>query len=183
MTSGTGVFNPAVDAAGAYTYTLSGAQPCDNDSAVITVIVNPVPNAGNNSSIALCENNPPQDLFTLLGVNAQSGGTWSPALASGTGVFNPAVDLADTYTYTVGGGFCSSDSATVSVTVSQAPNTGGVGQVLNVCESATTVDLTTGLDGNQDVGVWNDDDNTGALSGNIFNPTVVGVGTYHLLTL
>jgi gliding motility-associated-like protein len=179
LVSGTGVFNPAVDAAGAYTYTLSGTQPCDNDSAVITVIVNPVPNAGDNSSVALCEDNPPQDLFTLLGTNAQSGGTWSPELASGTGVFNPAVDLADTYTYTVGGGLCSSDTATVSVTVSQAPNAGGVGQVLNVCESDTAIDLTTGLDGTQDVGVWNDDDTTGALSGAIFNPTIVGVGTYH----
>ncbi|MBA4134974.1 MAG: hypothetical protein C0525_09640, partial [Flavobacterium sp.] len=179
LTSGTGVFNPAVDVAGAYTYTLSGTQPCDNDSAVITVVVNPVPNAGDNSSIVLCENNPSQDLFTLLGANAQSGGTWSPALASGTGVFNPAVDLAGTYIYTVGGGLCSSDTATVSVAVSQAPNAGGVGQVLNVCESTTAIDLATGLDGTQDTGVWNDDDTTGALSGSIFNPTIVGVGTYH----
>ncbi|WP_345088064.1 gliding motility-associated C-terminal domain-containing protein, partial [Flavobacterium cheonhonense] len=179
LTSGTGVFNPAVDAAGAYTYTLSGTQPCDNDSAIITVIVNPIPNAGDNSSIAFCENNPPQDLFTLLGANAQSGGTWSPALASGTGVFNPAVDLAGTYIYTVGGGLCSSDTATVSVSVSQAPNSGGVGQVLNVCESTTAIDLATGLDGTQDTGVWNDDDTTGALTGAIFNPTIVGVGTYH----
>ncbi|MFN4026702.1 MAG: gliding motility-associated C-terminal domain-containing protein, partial [Flavobacterium sp.] len=179
LASGTGVFDPAVDTAGDYTYTLSGTQPCDNDSAVITVTVNPIPNAGDNATVTLCENNPSQDLFPLLGTNAQLGGIWTPSLMSGTGVLNPAVDPAGTYTYTVGGGLCSSDSATVLVNISQEPNYGGVGQVLNVCISATSIDLTTGLDGTQQAGTWADDDNTGALSGSIFNPSIVGVGTYH----
>ena len=56
-------------------------------------------------------------IFGQLQTHAQLGGTWSPALASGTGVLNPAVDSAGTYTYTVGGGLCSSDSATVLVTI------------------------------------------------------------------
>ena len=29
-----------------------------------------------------------------------TGGTWSPALASGSGIFDPAVDTAGVYTYT-----------------------------------------------------------------------------------
>ncbi|MFN7014755.1 MAG: hypothetical protein ACK4ON_10860, partial [Bacteroidia bacterium] len=180
MASGTGVFDPTVDAAGDYTYTLSGAQPCDNDSAVITVIVNQVPNAGDDSSVTLCSNNPAQDLFLLLGSNAQAGGTWSPALASGTGFFNPAIDLAGTYTYTVGGGLCATDTADVTVIVIQAPNSGGTGQTLNSCINITSLDLFTGLDGTQTLGgTWNDDDNSGALTGSIFNPSVVAVGTYH----
>ncbi|WP_295338745.1 gliding motility-associated C-terminal domain-containing protein [Flavobacterium sp.] len=179
LASGTGIFNPAVDVAGSYTYTLSGSQPCDNDSAVITVIVNPVPNAGDDNTITLCENNPPQDLFGLLGPNAQSGGTWSPTLTSGTGLFNPTIDAAGTYTYTVGGGLCDSDSATVVVNIIQEPNSGGVGQTLNVCVSEISVDLLSGLDGTQESGLWSDDDNTGALTGSIFNPSAVGVGSYN----
>ncbi len=179
LASGTGVFNPSIDVSGDYTYTLSGTQPCDNDSAVITVTVNPVPNAGDNSTVTLCSNNPAQDLFLLLGPNAQTGGTWLPTLASGTGFFNPAVDLSGTYTYTIGGGLCATDSADVIVTVIQAPNSGGIGQTLNACVSSTSVDLFTGLDGTQGLGTWNDDDATGALTGNIFNPSTIGFGTYH----
>ncbi|WP_333876571.1 gliding motility-associated C-terminal domain-containing protein, partial [Flavobacterium sp.] len=179
LASGTGVFDPAVDVAGNYTYTLSGTQPCDNDFAVITVTVNPVPNAGDNNAVAFCSNGTAQDLFPLLGANAQAGGTWSPGLASGSGVFDPAVDAAGTYTYSVGGGFCATSTADIIVSIEQAPNSGGAGQTLNACVSATSVDLSTGLDGTQDVGVWSDDDATGALSGAIFNPSVIGVGTYH----
>ena len=179
LASGTGVFNPAVDPQGNYTYVLSGTQPCDNDTAVILVTVNPVPDAGDDASVTICTNNLTQDLFLLLGPNAQSGGTWSPALASGTGVFNPTVDIAQTYTYSVGGGLCATDTADVIVSITQAPNSGGVGQTLNVCITATSVDLLTGLDGTQGSGTWNDDDATGALSGNIFNPSTIGAGTYH----
>ncbi|MFN3755231.1 gliding motility-associated C-terminal domain-containing protein, partial [Flavobacterium sp.] len=179
MVSGTGVFNPAVDPQGDYTYTLTGNQPCDNDSAIITVTVNPVPNAGNDSLVELCSNGTAQDLFLLLGSNAQAGGTWSPTLASGTGIFNPAIDTAGTYTYSVGGGLCTTDTADVVVTIIQAANSGGVGQTLNVCVTSTSVDLFTGLDGTQGIGTWNDDDATGALTGNVFNPSTVGVGTYN----
>ncbi|WP_291127762.1 beta strand repeat-containing protein [Flavobacterium sp. UBA7682] len=179
MASGTGVFNPAVDPQGDYTYTLTGTQPCDNDFAVITVTVNPVPDAGNDNLVAVCSNGTAQDLFLLLGVNAQAGGTWSPALASGTGVFNPTIDVAGTYTYSVGGGFCSTDTADVIVTIIQAANSGGVGQTLNVCVTSTSVDLFAGLDGTQGTGTWNDDNGTGAMIANVFNPSTVGVGTYN----
>ncbi|MEK8180313.1 gliding motility-associated C-terminal domain-containing protein, partial [Flavobacterium buctense] len=179
MASGTGVFNPAVDPQGDYTYSLTGTQPCDNDFAVITVTVNPVPNAGNNNSVTSCSNGSTQDLFLLLGSNAQAGGTWSPVLASGTGFFNPVVDLAGTYTYSVGGGLCATDTADVVVTIIQAANSGGVGQTLNTCVSTTSVDLFTGLDGTQGIGTWTDDNATGALTGNIFNPSTIGVGTYN----
>ncbi|MBP8157037.1 MAG: gliding motility-associated C-terminal domain-containing protein, partial [Flavobacterium sp.] len=178
LASGTGVFNPSVDPSGDYTYMLSGTQPCDNDSAVITVIVNQVPSAGDDSSISLCSNDTPQDLFLLLGSSAQVGGIWSPTLTSGSGIFNPAIDSAATYTYSVGGGLCATDTADIIVSIVQAPNSGGAGQTLNTCVSSTSVDLFTGLDGMQDSGTWNDDNATGALVGNIFNPSIIGVGTY-----
>ncbi|HQW68711.1 MAG TPA: gliding motility-associated C-terminal domain-containing protein, partial [Flavobacterium sp.] len=177
LSSGTGVFNPSIDLAGDYTYSLSGNDPCDNDEATITVIVNPIPDAGEDGSHIFCTNDSPQDLFNFLNGNPQTGGTWSPALASGTGVFNPLVDVATTYTYTVGGNLCDTDTANVIITIVQSPIAGADGQ-LTTCENVISLDLTTGLDGTQGNGTWTDDDNTGALTGNIFNPSIVGVGTY-----
>src|SRR5690606_38879573 len=133
LASGSGVFNPAVDAPGVYTYTFFGNQPCDNDTATVTVTVNPLPDAGTDGIVTFCTNFAPADLFNYLGGTPQAGGTWSPALSSGTGVFNPAVDSAGVYTYTVGGNFCSLDTATVTVTLLQSPNAGGPGQTINVC--------------------------------------------------
>lgn len=181
LTSGTGVFDPAVDPAGVYTYTFSGNQPCDDDTATVTVTVNPIPNAGVDGTAIYCSNYAPSDLIVFLGATAQPGGTWSPALASGTGVFNPLVDAAGTYTYTVGGGLCSTDTAEVVVTVFQSPNAGGLGATLliNSCVTTNSVDLFTGLNGTQGMGTWNDDDGTGALTDNVFDPTVAGAGTYH----
>jgi mucin-2 len=181
LTSGTGVFDPAVDLAGVYTYTFSGNQPCDDDTATVTVTVNPIPNAGVDGTAIYCSNYTPSDLIVFLGATAQPGGAWTPALASGTGVFNPLVDAAGTYTYTVGGGLCSTDTAEVVVTVFQSPNAGGLGATLliNSCVTTNSVDLFTGLNGTQGIGTWNDDDGTGALTDNIFDPTIAGAGTYH----
>jgi len=179
LASGTGVFDPSVDPQGNYTYTLSGTQPCDNDTAVITVTITPIPNAGDDNTVTICSNSSGQDLFLSLGPNAQAGGTWSPTLASGTGVFNPATDAAQTYTYTVGTAQCGSDSATVTVSITQAPNSGGTGQTLNTCITTTSLDLVSGLNGTQEPGIWSDDNATGALTGSIFNPSAVAAGTYN----
>jgi gliding motility-associated-like protein len=181
LSGGNGIFNPAVDAPGVYTYTFAGTQPCDNDSANVVVTVNPVPDAGVDGTAFFCTNHPAQDLFTFLSGTPQTGGVWSPALASGTGIFNPLLDAAGIYTYTVGGGFCSTDSATVQVSVTQSPNAGGAGATLLIttCTNIISVDLFTGLNGTQAPGTWADDDATGALNNNIFNPSAVGPGTYH----
>ncbi|WP_293895890.1 gliding motility-associated C-terminal domain-containing protein, partial [Flavobacterium sp.] len=179
MASGTGVFDPAVDPQGNYTYTLSGTAPCSNDSATISVTVNPIPDAGTDGTKTFCSNGAPTDLFLSLGGTPQAGGIWSPALTSGTGVFDPAVDTAGIYTYTVGSTCITPSTATVTVSITQAPNSGGIGQTLNSCPNITSLDLFTGLDGTQDAGNWSDDDATGALVNNIFNPSTVGVGTYH----
>ncbi|MCF6133026.1 gliding motility-associated C-terminal domain-containing protein, partial [Flavobacterium wongokense] len=179
MASGTGVFDPAVDPQGNYIYTLSGTAPCSNDFATVSVTVNPIPDAGTNGTKTFCSNGTPEDLFLYLGGTPQAGGIWSPTLASGNGTFDPSVDAAGTYTYTVGSTCITPSFATVTVNIITAPNSGGAGQTLTTCADVISVDLTTGLDGTQDTGSWNDDDATGALSGNSFNPTVIGPGTYH----
>ncbi|ULC59421.1 gliding motility-associated C-terminal domain-containing protein [Flaviramulus sp. BrNp1-15] len=121
LTSGTGVFDPLVDAPTTYLYTLTNA--CGTASSSIDVSVTLAPNAGTDNSAALCVNDDPIDLFDLLGTAAQSGGTWSPALNSGTGVFDPAVDPANVYIYTVTAvSPCSPDDfAEITVTVDDTP--------------------------------------------------------------
>ncbi|MEC4003736.1 gliding motility-associated C-terminal domain-containing protein [Flavobacterium sp. SUN052] len=176
LASGTGVFNPSVDAAGVYTYTVTGTSPCSNGTASATVTVNPLPNAGSNGSLAICSNGTPQDLFTSLGGTPQTGGVWSPALASGTGVFNPSVDAAGVYTYTVTGAApCGSTSANVTVSITLAPNAGTNGTV-TLCANSPSQDLFTSLgDTPQTGGVWS----PALASGTgVFNPAVDAAGVY-----
>ncbi|MFN7420311.1 MAG: gliding motility-associated C-terminal domain-containing protein [Flavobacterium sp.] len=176
LASGTGVFNPAVDTAGVYTYTVTGNAPCANGTASATVTVNPIPNAGNDGTLVLCSNATPTDLFLSLGGTPQAGGTWTPALASGTGFFNPAVDTAGTYTYTVvGGAPCGSDTATVNVSITPAPNA-GTDVVATFCADSAPADLFTFLGGTPQVGgTW-----TPALASGsgVFNPAVDTAGVY-----
>ena len=123
LASGTGFFNPAVDTAGVYIYTVLGTAPCPNATATVTVTIIPKPIAGVSASLSICGNSAAQNLFPLLGNTAQLGGTWSPALASGTGFFNPALDLASVYTYTVlGTAPCVNATATVTITKILPPN-------------------------------------------------------------
>jgi gliding motility-associated-like protein len=176
LASGTGIFNPSVDAAGLYTYTLSGTAPCTAVSATVNVIVNPLPNAGTNGVLNICSNASPQNLFSSLLGTPQTGGTWSPALASGTGVFNPSVDTAGVYTYTVTGiAPCGSDSATVTVTKTQAPNP-GVSGLLNICSNSSSQDLFISLGGTpQTGGVWS----PALASGTgLFNPSLDAASVY-----
>jgi len=180
LASGTGVFNPAVDAAGIYTYTFEGSQPCDDDTATVTVTINPIPDAG-EPGIAppLCSNFPSVDLFTFLNGTPQTGGVWTPTLASNSGIFNPQIDAAGVYTYTVGSELCQRDSATVTVNVTRSPNAGGLNAplLINACITNKAVNLFSGLNGTQDVGGTWTNNATGNVVSNIFNATI-GAGIY-----
>ncbi len=183
LASGSGVFNPSIDIAGIYTYTIAESLPCNPapKSSTVSVKINPVPDAGISGTLFFCSNALPSDLFLSLGGSPQMGGVWSPRLVSGTGIFNPKTDSAGNYTYTVGGILCASASATVNVSVGSSPNAGGEGATLLIktCETTASVDLFSGLNGTQDSGIWEDTDATSALNNSIFNPSLVGPGTYH----
>jgi gliding motility-associated-like protein len=118
------IFDPAINIAGVYKYEFT--KDC-NASLVtipvnITVTIQQAPFAGNDNSISVCVNDPSFDLFALLGTGALTNGTWSPALASGTGVFNPAVDVSGAYVYTItGDAICPTSSATITVTNNPQP--------------------------------------------------------------
>ena len=54
-----GNFNPAVNPAGMYTYTVVGTAPCPNATATVTITINTPPNAGTDASITLCTTDAP----------------------------------------------------------------------------------------------------------------------------
>ncbi len=120
LASGTDFFDPNVDLPGTYNYSYTAT--CANISVDITVAIQQAPNAGANNAIAACTSDPNVDLFTLLGTNVTTGGTWSPVMASGTGVYNPSIDAGGVYTYTIAGnGICDDISSTITITKNVSP--------------------------------------------------------------
>lgn len=150
-----GVFDPASDAAGAYTYTVIGQSPCANATAVVNVTVIPPPVAGTDGGVTVCGNDAPFNLFPFLGGGAQGGGSWVGPGGPMSGVFDPAGSIPGTYTYTVAGTApCTDASATLQVTVVPPPNPGTDGAI-TVCSSDGPVDLFPLLGvGAQPGGTW-----------------------------
>ncbi|MEH1009554.1 hypothetical protein VDP25_17580, partial [Winogradskyella sp. ECml5-4] len=175
LTSGTGIFDPNTDPEGVYTYTLNNS--CGTNSATVTVSLSDVNDAGTDGTLELCNTDTAVDLFDSLGGTPDIGGTWSPALASGTGMFDPMVDTADTYTYTVSSGTvtCPDATATVTVSILQAPNAGNDG-TLNLCDSTNTVNLFDSLSGTPETGgTWSPALTSGT---GIFDPNTDPEGVY-----
>lgn len=179
LASGTGIFNPSVDASGDYTYTIEATAVCTSDEAIITVNVSERPFAGNDNAIELCTNDTPIDLFTVLGGTPNTNGTWTPTLTSGTGVYDPAVDVATNYTYTVPSlGTCPPDDAVVSINLSIVPIAGTNASII-VCGSDTSFDLFSLLGGTPEIGgTWSGP--SGLTNGNqgTFNPSTNISGDY-----
>ncbi|MBK7556432.1 MAG: gliding motility-associated C-terminal domain-containing protein [Flavobacteriales bacterium] len=174
------VYNPAIDGTGTYIYQVNGQIPCAAAISTVSVTENNAPNAGNNTSLNWCSNDPGFSLISQLPGNPDPGGIWlSPGGGAHGPVFNPAADISGTYTYVVSGSApCVNDTATLFIQNTQAPNAGDDANV-NACLSEICVDLLDALGGTPDAnGTWTDLDATGAVSGNCFNATLVTVGSY-----
>ncbi|MBV1952552.1 MAG: gliding motility-associated C-terminal domain-containing protein, partial [Cycloclasticus sp.] len=173
MTSGTGVFDPVTDPAGTYTYTVTNSCGSSSNDVVVTITSNPSP--GTNGTLTICANAPSTDLFNELGATPSAGGTWTPGLTSGTGMFDPATDAAGTYTYTVTD--CSGNplTADVVVTINPAPNTGTDGAI-SLCNTDPSTDLFLQLGGTPDLGgTWAPVLTSGT---GVFDPATDAAGTY-----
>ncbi|MBS1941402.1 MAG: gliding motility-associated C-terminal domain-containing protein [Bacteroidetes bacterium] len=180
-------FTPGDHPAGTYVYRyiVHGDAPCVNDTAKVTITLERKPIAGVSTAPQLCTGGPLVPLQGLLGGTPDNSGSWAFVPTGGSPaphgpIFDPAIDLAGAYVYTVpGSAACASASATVQVTLVLPPDAGTYGS-LSACISETAVDLFAGLNGTpQSGGGWTDVDATGELSNGMFNASGVAPGTYH----
>lgn len=156
--------------------TNSNAQ-CAGEDAVITICN--IPDVANQTI----------NLFSLLNGTPTAGGVWTDPLQSGgldtaTGILNVwNIHISGTYSfiYTVNNiAACTDNTATITVTIGgysgiTSPN----GSACSDNDSVNLFQFFVGDPPNPHLnGVWTDNNNTGALSGNFFNATAVALGTY-----
>jgi len=153
---------------------------CPNRASV-NVQIGKAPNAGATTNIIACSTETPFDIVSrlnpsLLGT-AMSGGTITPAFASGTTVFNPAVDAGRQYRYTVQSEFgkCEDDFTFVNITITEPlPANAGADVSLTFCSNEDVQNLYDfiGTDGNTQ-------GSFGDLTDGLFNPSEnVGTTTF-----
>ncbi|MBS1942474.1 MAG: gliding motility-associated C-terminal domain-containing protein, partial [Bacteroidetes bacterium] len=172
-----GMFDPATNTAGTYTYTLTATPPCVDATAVVVVDISPVHNAGTDAIDTLCTGDAPVDLFSLLGGLPNAGGTWTnPIGNASTGTFDPANSMQGAYTYEVSGGACPPAFATVQMTVLSGPNA-GQNNAVALCNTGPAVNLIGLLSGSpQSGGVWTGPD--GSTVSTMLSPDTANAGPY-----
>jgi hypothetical protein len=101
--------------------------------------------AGYSSSISVCSNAVPFDLIGLLRMcgDPDPGGTWSPALASGGNIYDPAIDGSGTFIYAVSSSGCPDDTASITIDVIDAETLIISGVPATICESNNPINLPT----------------------------------------
>ncbi|HEY0977390.1 MAG TPA: gliding motility-associated C-terminal domain-containing protein [Flavobacteriales bacterium] len=181
-----GLFDPAVNVEGIYTYTVPGTSPCVNATATVTVDVVPASNAGTAGSLTVCSDGAPQALFGQLGGTPQGGGTWTPPPGGSgfTGTYDPAAPNhpAGNYLYTVAGVTpCPAVSAVVQVVEHLAPRAGTDGTI-TVCSTNGPFNLFTALGGNPHTGgTWRNA--TNATVSETFVPGTTPAGVYRYVVV
>ncbi|MDQ3101722.1 MAG: hypothetical protein M3R08_10080, partial [Bacteroidota bacterium] len=175
-----GTFDPATDAPGEYTYTVAGTGACGNGtaSAIITVSVADLIDAGDDGAITVCPGDPVIDLFTALTGTPDPGGTWTaPDGTVSDGSFDPATAVPGVYTYIIAGMAPCPDveaSVTVDIGISADPGQDGAA---TLCASDPAILLFDQLGGTPDPGgIWTSPD--GSASDGSFDPAVNAPGGY-----
>ncbi|MFH1322054.1 MAG: T9SS type A sorting domain-containing protein [Bacteroidota bacterium] len=181
------IFNPSTAGQGTYDfiYVVTATSPCINDTSIVAISVVLQANAGTPGTLDVCETDFSIDPETGLDGSQDPGGTWNDDDNSGAyflGFFSPTIAGPGVFhfTYTVSATGCSDVSATVTIIVAVSPYAGTGDTLIDVCNTETAVDLSSGLSDTPDPGgTWTDDDVTGALTGGSLNATAVTAGTYH----
>ncbi|WP_026839657.1 gliding motility-associated C-terminal domain-containing protein [Gillisia sp. JM1] len=120
----------------------------------VSVIIDDSPNAGSTTIITVCSNEEAFDIIPLLNESilgmADAGGTFTPALASGTTIFDPSVDVARRYTYRVSSdnSVCPDDTTFVTINITD-PLPANAGDIADqtVCSSENSIMLSGFLTG------------------------------------
>jgi len=175
------IFDATAVTAGAsydFSYILAGVNGCAGDTAFLNVTVEAAPDAGADSSFALCIGSGNVILRTYITGNP-FGGTWVDLDNSGalntTGVWRSNVATAGTFrvAYILSGTVCAADTAILTISSDNAVSA-GIAVSDTVCDQNAMVDLNTFLDASATTGgTWSDLSSTGALSANMFDATAV----------
>ncbi|HEX4888645.1 MAG TPA: T9SS type A sorting domain-containing protein [Luteibaculaceae bacterium] len=164
------------------------ASPITNTRYFVRITNNDVPNCFSIDSIDIAVEDP--SLFTpssnspvcvgnTLQLNANTVGVsyfWSGPNGFSSTAQNPTIpnvtEAAEgTYTFLVDKGFCKA-TKTINVQIDPIPNT-GVPKDSTVCRSTTNINLFGLLTGEDVGGTWIDNNASGALTGSVFNPSVL----------
>ena len=176
--SGPGVagntFNPALVGPGTYTLTYTYTNPVTNCTGFVTniIIVNPLPLVTFGGKL---ETQCSSSTAYLLTTGFPAGGTYSGAGVTGN-IFNASAAglgvFALTYTYTDTITGCT-NFAFNDITVVPGPSVAWTALLLDQCADATNYILPAGTPAN---GVFSGP----GVTGNVFNASLVGPGTYTL---
>ncbi len=194
ISSGAGTNSITVDwgvAGGDLSVTVTGAAPtsCVAASTQTITVFTTLP-ALADEALDVCQNSALPTLTATPVAGATVNwylGPSVPANLVGTGdTFTPTAAELDittpgstTFTYTQDIGCLVSADASYVVNVMPQPDA-GTGSSVAVCASDAALDLFTRLGGTPDTGgTWTDDDNSGALTGSLFDPAVSGDGTFN----
>ena len=130
---------------------------------------------GKNNIVEFCPQDSNLDLLSQLNGTPEPGGTWSPALASGTNIFNPLIDQPGIYTYTHYNPICGDRSAQLMVSVLSTTTAGESAEII-FCDQNQIINLFDALGGNPTPGgQWTPELSSGS---NIFNPNIDKEGVY-----
>ena len=59
-------YNPATSSSDNFTYTINGVSPCPNDFAIVSVTNNTLPDAGQNTTHTICQNDAAFNMYNVL---------------------------------------------------------------------------------------------------------------------
>ena len=127
-----------------------------------------------DTNAVICSSGP-TNLLDAIDGNPETGGTWTPSLASGGDIFDPNVDLPGVYNY-VYTGDCEIVDVDITVSIQQAPFA-GTDVAIAVCNTDPVIDLSTLLGSNVTTGgSWTF--NNASFNTGIFNPATDAAGVY-----
>lgn len=90
---------------------------------------------GQESEVKVCEGEAPVNILERIPGSPQSGGIWTPAFASGTDVFDPAVDTPGTYNYFLNND-CAPIDIEVAISFTPSPRMGVIDDIV-LCDDAS----------------------------------------------
>ncbi len=170
-----------------YQYTIAGTAPCPNDVSIVTVnVINTVPDAGSDNTVAACNSDAAFDLFASLAGSPDPGGVWSDVDGSSAVISGNTVNLTTLaagtfhYLYTVTAGACGTASAIVTVNINDTPDA-GTNNTVPACNTNASFNLFASLSGSPNVGgTWSQLTGTtpSIITGNNVDLNGATAGTY-----